>query len=106
MFISTWAYAKPMFFYIPNNQALFYFQLDANPSTGYQWKIKDYDHQILRFIKSEYIRSASQRIGSGGKMRFYFKSLNSKTNTIIHLEYGRPWEKDIAFSRVVHIKSK
>ena len=106
LFISTWAYAKPMFFYIPSNQNFFYFQLDANPSTGYQWKIKGYDEKVLRHVKSEYIHSSSKLIGSGGKMRFYFKPLKARVNTVINLVYGRPWDKEVAFTREVHIKSK
>lgn len=104
--ISTWAFAKPMFFTIPSKQKLFYFQLDANPSTGFQWKVKKYDERVLRFVKSQYFHSTPQLIGSGGKTRFYFEALESSVDTIIYLEYGRPWEKRSAFSSEVHIKSK
>ena len=104
--ISTWAFAKPMLFYIPSEQKLFYFQLDANPTTGYQWQIKTYDKKILRYVESKYMHSTPQLIGSGGKMRFYFETLNPKVDTVIHLEYSRSWEKIAAYSRDVRIKSK
>jgi inhibitor of cysteine peptidase len=104
--ISTWAFAKPMFFYIPSKQKIFYFQLDANPTTGYQWQIKVYDKKILRFVKSKYMHSTPRLIGSGGKMRFYFETLNSDVDTVIYLTYSRPWEKTAAYSKEVHIKSK
>ena len=106
LLLSTWVFAKPMFFLIPSKQDVFYFQLDANPSTGYQWNMKGYDRNVLRFVKSRYINSSSRLIGSGGKMRFYFKPLKSKVNTVIYLEYARPWNKEVALSREVHIKSK
>jgi inhibitor of cysteine peptidase len=46
--------------------------LPANPTTGYQWTIKQYDSGVLTLDKQDYMPSTSQLAGAGGHSRWYF----------------------------------
>ena len=67
--------------------------LKANATTGYQWSLDNYDHQILKLIKTGYEPEDIKLMGSGGTYTAYFKVLNTG-KTSIKLNYIRPWEKD------------
>ncbi|TAL66554.1 MAG: hypothetical protein EPN84_00030 [Legionella sp.] len=74
----------------------FVVNLAANPTTGFQWKVMQYDQSILRLKSSVYQKNSSKLIGSGGQMVFTFglkkgASYPSKTNILF--QYARPWEK-------------
>jgi len=67
--------------------------LKANTTTGYQWAPENYNHQILKLIKTSYEPDNIKLMGSGGTYTAYFKVLNTG-KTSIKLNYIRPWEKD------------
>lgn len=69
------------------------FELDSNPTTGYEW-VLEYDRTILNLIKSSFIESEKKGIvGASGKQRFRFKAIRKGTSTII-FSYKRAWEKE------------
>lgn len=77
-------------------QSRFLVVLPANPSTGYQWSIKGYDHDIINMIHSEYRAGNQQLIGAPGRMFYTFeivKGADLPATTVISFEYGRPWEQ-------------
>jgi len=68
--------------------------LDANPTTGYQWKALPWDTEIIEQIDKPVYKSKSEAIGSGGELTFYFKAL-STGQTPLKFIYFRAFEKDV-----------
>ena len=68
--------------------------LDANPTTGYQWKALPWDTEVIEQIDKPVYKSKSKAIGSGGESTFYFKAL-STGQTPLKFIYYRAFEKDI-----------
>ncbi len=67
--------------------------LDANPTTGFSWKIVSYDSTRIKFKKEEFLANANDRIvGAPGKQMFKFKAINTGT-TDLDMVYQRPWER-------------
>ena len=88
---------------IPKQQKQFQIALPANPTTGFQWTIKDFDKQLLRLKKSEYNAPVAKRMGAGGKMVFTFERIKDTfpKQTEIVFQYARSWEsKDSTLKRV------
>ena len=68
--------------------------LDANPTTGYQWKALPWDTEVIEQIDKPVYKSKSKAIGSGGELTFYFKAL-STGQTPLKFIYFRAFEKDV-----------
>ena len=74
----------------------FQIELDANPTTGYNWTIVDTATGIISLIDNHFKEtSKTARIGAPGKQQFHFKA-NSIGKMELKLIYHRPWEKDVA----------
>ncbi len=71
----------------------FFVRLEGNPTTGYNWQIKDYDKNIIEQVGEVDYVSESDKIGSGGHYTYNFKALSPGT-TKLELIYLREWEKD------------
>lgn len=78
--------------------------LDANPTTGYQWSVVQYDKNLLTLTASNFEKPKTTLIGAGGQMHFTFALQKNKTfpaNTEIKLKYARSWEpKSATFQNV------
>jgi inhibitor of cysteine peptidase len=84
-------------FNVDSNQSSFVINLPANPTTGFQWTVIDFDKNLLSLSSSVYERSTSQLVGAGGIMQFTFALNKSKTppeSTSLVFKYARPWEQD------------
>ena len=68
--------------------------LDANPTTGYQWKALPWDAEVIEQIDKSVYKSRSKAMGSGGELTFYFKAL-STGQTPLKFIYFRAFEKDV-----------
>ena len=68
--------------------------LDANPTTGYQWKAMPWDTKVIEQVDKPVYKSRSEAIGSGGELTFYFKAL-STGQTPLKFIYFRDFEKDV-----------
>lgn len=80
---------------VDKNQSSFRITLPANPTTGFQWTVKQYDKKLLKIQDSYYAASATKRMGAGGDMTFIFSRLSTKSfpnSTIILFRYARSWE--------------
>lgn len=69
--------------------------LPANPTTGYQWAIKQYDKTLFKLTDSQYITPKSKLIGAGGQMRFRFSCVRGAMypgSTTMQFRYSRSWE--------------
>jgi inhibitor of cysteine peptidase len=87
---------KPRVLHINAQDKTFSLTLPANPTTGYQWTIKQYDKALLTLTDSRYVAPNTKRLGAGGQMLFTFSyDLNTPTtqSTTLVFEYKRAWEK-------------
>lgn len=66
--------------------------LNANPTTGFDWRILSYDSTVIEIKKKSFIKSDTQRMGAPGKQVFKFKAIAAGT-TDLRLIYVRPWER-------------
>jgi inhibitor of cysteine peptidase len=76
-----------------NNQ--FAITLPANPTTGFQWSVKQYDKTLLQIKEQDYKASPTQRLGAGGCMIVTFSRVKGAIypkSTIILFRYSRSWE--------------
>jgi inhibitor of cysteine peptidase len=79
-------------------QTLF-MRLPSNPTTGYQWTLQG-NAAPLELIKSDFASDsqAKNMVGVGGTQSFQFTA-KSVGQTVVKLEYRRPWEKDTAAAK-------
>jgi inhibitor of cysteine peptidase len=80
-----------------SSQSSFVVQLAANPTTGFQWQVVNYDKKLFSLISSHYQKAQTNLIGSGGQMQFTFtlnkgKSYPEKTKMLF--KYARSWEPE------------
>lgn len=76
-------------------QEQFIITLAANPTTGFEWTLQNYDHGLFKLIASHYVASATNRIGAGGQMQFSFILLPNKVypkTAVISFKYARSWD--------------
>lgn len=106
-FLSTALYAinmDPAFYAVRTNQNTVVIQLEANPTTGYQWFIKNYDHRLLSLNGSQYVPPKKNIMGGPGKMIYNF-SVNPHVarpqNSNIQFLYRRPWEPNTGSEKSV-----
>jgi len=80
-----------------STQKKFVVTLAANPTTGYQWKVVQFDKNLLTLTSSDYQKPQTQLIGAGGQMLFTFTLNKGKSypeNTKMVFKYARAWEPD------------
>jgi inhibitor of cysteine peptidase len=91
----------------PEKAKQFQVKLPANPTTGFQWSIKKYDHNILELAGSLYIAPNTKLIGAGGEMVYTFKLIEGKAyprSTKLEFTYARSWEPNTATSQQVTVE--
>lgn len=79
------------------SQNSFVVKLKANPTTGFQWNVIQFDKQLMSLTSSQYQKPQSNLIGAGGQMLFTFtlnKLKNRPEKTNIVFKYARSWEPD------------
>jgi inhibitor of cysteine peptidase len=70
-------------------------KLDANPSTGYTWEVKDLDAALFKQLGDPVFSSSSPGlVGSGGTLTLTFNTLKAGTSQLT-LIYHRPWETGV-----------
>lgn len=97
MLLSLSGYAKQeMSMQVNQDQKDFVVTLDANPTTGFEWVIQQYDNDLLTLSHSEYQKPNNNLIGAGGKMVYTFTLNKGKSypdQTEMVFKYSRSWEK-------------
>jgi inhibitor of cysteine peptidase len=69
--------------------------LRSNPTTGYHWQLAGLsDEEIVKLVRSEYKGPEAELVGTGGEEVWAFQAI-SQDETVVSLEYVRPWEKDV-----------
>lgn len=68
--------------------------LASNATTGYHWELAAaLDEAIVKLVSSTYQAPKTGLIGAGGQEIWTFKAVGLG-ETVIRLNYVRPWEKD------------
>ncbi|MFI4919145.1 MAG: protease inhibitor I42 family protein [Legionellales bacterium] len=88
------------------NKSGFIVTLAANPTTGYQWSVVQFDKKLLTLSSSHYQKSETHLIGAGGNMLFTFslrkgKSYPAKSDMVF--KYARSWEPSAGMLKKVKI---
>lgn len=68
--------------------------LDANPTTGYQWKALPWETKVIEQIDKPVYKPKSEAIGSGGESTFRFRALTTG-RTSLKFIYYRAFEKGV-----------
>jgi inhibitor of cysteine peptidase len=79
------------------NENQFTVTLPANPTTGFQWTVENYDKSFLKLVASRYMAPHTQLMGAGGQMSFTFQLIDGRSypqNTTILFKYARSWEPE------------
>lgn len=84
--------------------------LPANATTGYQWYVKHYDHDLLELKSYQYQAPNTAKVGAPGTAVFTFTALPNflaaPQITDIDLVYARAWDiKDNAKAQTVTVVS-
>lgn len=86
-------------------QPEFTLQLKSNPSTGYTWFLRDYDHTLIEPIRREFKAPNTKLIGAPGMdfwtFRIKTQAITVPQQTVIRMIYARPWEGEGTGSQVV-----
>lgn len=95
---------------VSGNQATINILLPAQPSTGYQWFLSDYDPNLIRIQSYRHLTGDTKKAGSVGTDEFKvvvhnrFKNVPQKQT--LTFEYMRPWDpSDAPLSKTVTILS-
>ena len=73
--------------------------LASNVTTGYHWELASpLNEAMIQLVASEYKAPETKLTGVGGQEIWTFRAVG-QGQTLIHLKYVRPWEKDVAPAR-------
>ncbi len=80
-------------------QPEFVLKLSSNPTTGYAWFLREYNHELVQPIKRVMHPSADHKlIGAGGTELWTFRvkpeAFHVPQALILRLAYERPWQTD------------
>src|SRR3989338_8045906 len=92
--------------HVQSSQKVIEITLPANPSTGYQWSLDNYDHSLLKLQSQRYEASQPKLIGASGISIFTFEKLDKNSypkKTAVTLQYGRSWEPSTATQTIIVI---
>ncbi len=87
-----------------SKEAQFTVRLNGNPTTGYQWQVKQYDQGLFNLVAGDYTPANPQLIGGGGVMEYRFalkKGQAYPKNTTMVFTYVRPWDLSTATDKKV-----
>lgn len=96
--VFSWAFCKRHFtkadnagqFFLAKGK-IFKIELEANPTTGFEWHFDGPDLAYFEMVKSGYNPLRPQRMGSGGKSFWFLRPIKAGEK-IIRLLYYRKWE--------------
>lgn len=106
--LQTTALNKPI---IVGKQANYFtIHLNSNPSTGYSWRVKSYDANVVVPIKQTFSHPKVPMPGAGGIESFSFRvnhnAFKVEGLTQVTFVYIRPWNLQVAKSVTFTIVSE
>ena len=86
---------------------MFDISLESNPTTGYEWDVKECDYSVLELVNKDYVTAENQTppvAGAGGLQNWTFKGLKDG-ETALKIVYWRSWEgeESIVDEYLLHI---
>jgi inhibitor of cysteine peptidase len=84
---------------VQSDYPVFSIRLRSNPTTGYQWRIVEYNRRLLILAAHHFMQTTrtNQLIGAPGEEQWTFQvtpaAFKKSQETTIRLTYARPWEK-------------
>jgi inhibitor of cysteine peptidase len=86
---------------------MFDISLESNPTTGYEWDVKECDYSVLELVNTGYEPAENQTppvAGAGGLQNWTFKGLKDG-ETALKIVYWRSWEgeESIVDEYLLHI---
>jgi len=70
-------------------------ELEGNPSTGFDWEVKEVDEAILTLVGEREYEFDSKLLGAPGVVTFRFEVVKAGETTL-ELIYHRAWEEEVA----------
>lgn len=103
--LSPCAFSKDMVIFLKPEQSSFSVELKSNPTTGFQWKLVDYNKTRFTLDKSTYQQSQPVLIGSGGYQVFNITITRPKeiVDEWMTFKYARSWEPKASLKQRVHV---
>lgn len=87
-------YDKPIV--VSGSQATVNILLPAQPSTGYQWFLSNYDKNLVRVQSYRHLAGDTKKVGSVGTDEFkvvvHNRFKNAPQKQTLTFEYMRPWD--------------
>jgi inhibitor of cysteine peptidase len=82
---------------------MFTIELEANPTTGYDWSINVSDESIVKLESQEYQQQpgSEELVGAGGTDIFTFKGIKAGSATITFI-YERSFEQESAVETLLY----
>lgn len=81
---------------IDKKNPTFRIRLKSNPTTGYSWFLREYDHELIMPVKSEFEPAKTDLVGGPGSQLWVFKvkpgAFTVPSQSVIRLIYARPWQ--------------
>lgn len=81
---------------VSQSNPIFTIELKSNPTTGYSWFLREYDHDLLMPVKHEFIHQDKSLVGASGIERWRFKvkpaGFAVPQQSVIRMIYARPWQ--------------
>lgn len=107
--LSSWlAHAgREMTVHVGRLESAFVVNLPANPTTGYQWQVAQFDKSLLTLTSQHYVAPKPQIMGAGGDSLFTFQLRQGKfypKSTAMVFTYARSWEPSSAMLTKVTVK--
>lgn len=84
----------------------FVITLPANPTTGFQWSVIEYNKELLTLSSSTFEKPKSNLIGASGQMRYVFqlqKGQHYPETTELQFKYARSWEPKTATFKTIKV---
>lgn len=83
---------------VTEDQTQFVIQLNANPSTGYSWFLRDYDDRLVTPTQYRFESAKNKLVGAPGVAIWTFTVKKSAfvvpQQSVLRFVYARPWEGD------------
>jgi inhibitor of cysteine peptidase len=110
LFINLTYAASPMSLQADKKSPTFTVTLKANPTTGYQWSVIDFNKTLFTLAGKAYQKPKTNLIGAGGNMVFTFQLNKGQVypkKATMSFSYARPWESKVKANNqqvVVHFQ--
>lgn len=85
------------------NNKEFYIKLDSNPTTGYSWRVINYDENIFKTPISSYLTLENDNLVGAGGFDYFFFNLKDEVlaeSSIVELEYAQHWDGGLSAEKV------